>query len=61
MTEKEKDLIPFRGLELTSSHKNTKITTVEQPSTKKTTPHEKTYSVSKDKLQQGSRRGTFVV
>ena len=37
------------GLELTSSHENTKITTAEQPSTKKTGTYHIRCSTSKDK------------
>ena len=43
------------GLEFTSSHKNTKTTTAEQPLTKKTRTYQKRYSTPKDK-EEGKMR-----
>ena len=68
MTEEEKGLIPVRdktveNLDTPPLIKTPKSQlTVEQPSTKKTTPYEKIYSMSNDKrLQQDGRRDIFVV
>lgn len=68
MTEEEKGLIPVRDKTVEDLNSPLLIKTpksqptVEQPSTKKTTPYEKIYSISNDKkLQQDGRRGIFVV